>query len=82
MSYEGITLAPCVYKLYCSIVNARLVFWLEINDKLHDEQNGFRNKRSTLDQISTLTSIIKTRELKKLSTFAASVNFKKSYDSE
>ena len=69
LSYRGITLAPSSYKLYCSVLNKRLCAWEEDNNVLHDIQNGFRKKRSTVDQISSLTSIIENRKCKKLSTF-------------
>ena len=80
LSYRGITLAPVIYKIYCSILNSRLSVWEEDNAVLHDAQNGFRNGRSTVDQIMSLTSIIETRKLKKKSTFAVFVDFKKAYD--
>ena len=80
LSYRGINLSPCSYKLYCSILNNRLVTWLESREVIHDEQNGFRRGRSTIDHLSTLTSIIETRKLKKLSTYAVFVDFKKAYD--
>ena len=69
-----------MYKIYCSIINKRLSNWIESNDKLVDEQNGFRKGRSTNDQISALTNIIETRQKRKLSTFAAFIDFKKAYD--
>ena len=50
LQYRGITLASCMYKIYCSIINKRLSNWIESNDKLVDEQNGFRKGRSTNDQ--------------------------------
>ena len=80
LSYRGISLAPCAYKLYCHILNERLVFWLEENDIIHDEQNGFRKNRSTLDHLHSITSIIENRKLRKLSTFTAFIDFKKAYD--
>ena len=43
LSYRGITLAFSVYKLYCSVLNMRLSTWAEVNQFIHDEQNGFRN---------------------------------------
>lgn len=58
LSYRGITLAPSMYKLYCFILNKRLSSWSEGNNKIEDEQNGFRKNRSTVEQISSLTSII------------------------
>jgi len=40
----------------------------------------FEQKRSTTDQISSLISIIDTRKKRKLSTFAALIDFKKACD--
>ncbi len=80
LSYRGITLASVLYKLYASILNERLSKWVETNDKLTDDQNGFRKKRSTVDHLSTLTTIIETRKKKRLSTFCAFIDFKKAYD--
>ena len=37
LSDRGISLAPAMYKLYCSILNRRLSFWSERNDKVVDE---------------------------------------------
>lgn len=69
--YRGITLAPAAYKIYCNVLNNRLSEWVNDNDLLSDKQNGFRKGRSTVDHISTLTSIIETRKLQKKSSFVA-----------
>ena len=78
MSYRGITIAPSMYKLYCYVLNNRLSKWVEINDKIEDEQNGFRKNRSTIDHLSSLTNIIESRNKMKVSTFTAFIDFKKS----
>ena len=80
LSYRGISLAPAMYKLYCSVLNRRLTSWAEQNGKVVDEQNGFRKGRSTTDHILSLTSIIDTRKKCKKSTFCAFIDFKKAYD--
>ena len=82
LSYRGIALASTMYKLYCSIINTcnRLSSWCEANGKIVDEQNGFRESRSTTDQVSTLTNIIDSRKKRKLSTFCAFIDFRKAYD--
>ena len=54
--------------------------WLDTRDIIHDEQNGFRKSKNTIDHLSTPTSIIETRKRRKLSTLAAFVDFKKAYD--
>jgi hypothetical protein len=50
-----------MYKLYCSILNQRLSTWAEAEGNLCDEQSGFRKGRSTIDQLTTLTSVIESR---------------------
>lgn len=80
LNYRGITLASSVYKLYCSILNSRLSAWAESNDLLSDCQNGFRKDRSTLDSLSTVTTLTETRQKLRLSTYAAFVDFSKAYD--
>ena len=72
LSYRGITLAPSMYKLYCSILNRRLTVWAESNFKINEEQNGFRKGMSTVDHLSSLTSIIEARQKKKLPIYCAS----------
>ena len=81
LSYRGIALAPASYKLFCGLINNRLTKWVEENNILADEQNGFRADRSTIDHVSTLTTIIETRKLKRKQTFTAFIDFKKAYDS-
>jgi hypothetical protein len=80
LSYRGISLASSVYKLYCYILNSRLSKWAESNNSIVDEQNGFRQKRSTVDHLSSITNIIESRKLLKRSTFCAFIDFKKAYD--
>lgn len=80
LSYRGIALACVSYKLYCNILNERLVQWIDDNNILVDEQNGFRQNRSTIDQLSSLTNIIEVRKKLRKSTFCAFIDFKKAYD--
>ena len=81
LNYRGITLTSSVYKLYCIILNNRLSTWENENSVIADYQNTFRKPHSTIDQISSLTSIIETRKLRNKDTFAAFIDFKKAYDS-
>ena len=74
------SLASAVYKINCSVVNERLSNWAESNNLIADEQNGFRKKRSTVDHISSLTSIIDTRKKARKPTFCAFIDFRKAYD--
>ena len=81
LSYRGNALASSVYKIYCSVINERLSRWAEDNDKVTDEQNCCRRKRSTIDHVSSFTSSTETRKKLKKSTFCAFIDFKKAYDS-
>ena len=47
---------------------------------LVEEQNGFRKGRSTIDQISSLSNILNTRKINRLSTYCAFIDFNKPYD--
>ena len=78
--YRGITLACTMYKIYCSILNARLTTWVEELEILQDEQNGFRKSRSCLDHLSSLTSIIESRKSMNQQTFTAFIDFRRAYD--
>ena len=80
LCYRGIALAAVSYKLYCNILNDRLTQWVDDNNKLAEEQNGFRQQRSTIDQLSTLTNVIDVRKKLRKSTYCAFIDFKKAYD--
>ena len=57
-NYRGITLTSVFSKIFSLILDNRLRKWAEDNGKLSDSQFGFRAKRSTVDCIFVLTSII------------------------
>ena len=78
--YRGITLVVASYKLFCSVLNSRLQIFAEENDLIHDEQNGFRPKRSCTDHLMSLVNIVSSRISKKHNLFAAFIDFKKAYD--
>ena len=80
LSYRGIMLISIPCKIYADILNIRLSNWIEENNYLVDEENGFRRNRSCMEHIYTLYSIINKRKLSKQSTFACFVNAKKSFD--
>lgn len=52
------SLLSCVSKLYSSLINRRIISYLETNGILADEQNGFRKDRSCEDHLFTLNSLI------------------------
>ena len=50
-NYRGISLVNIVYKLYANVIVERLEKFVEESNILPDCQNGFRKKRSTIDNI-------------------------------
>ena len=77
--YRGISLQSFVAKTYSRILNSRLKEWLEQNNALSDEQNGFRTDRCCQDHTFALTSIIENRMAQKEDTSTCFIDFKKSF---
>ena len=53
---------------------------MEDNIKLSDSQNGFRQCRSTIDHLTTLTLIVECRQSQYKATYAAFIDLRKAYD--
>lgn len=81
LSYRGISLMPTIAKIFTSIINNRLKQYLESNSLLCDEQNGFRENRSCLDHIFSVSTILRNRLSNKKDTFTCFVDFAKAFDS-
>ena len=79
--YRGICLQSVVLKAYSKILNQRLNCWLEDNNLLADEQNGFRKSRCTQDHLFALASVVESRKSSGKSTFAAFIDLRKAFDS-
>ncbi len=80
LNYRGISLLSCVYKVYTSILNHRIINYCEMLDIFVDEQNGFRRGRSCEDHIFSLTSVINNRLDEHKDTFAAFIDLEKAFD--
>ena len=79
-NYRGISLISCIAKIYSSILNSRLTSYLEDNNILVDEQNGFRCSRSCEDHVFVLSSVIDSRKREGKSTFTAFIDMSKAFD--
>lgn len=60
LHYRPISLTSSVCKLMERMVNARLSWFLEVNNILTESQCGFRRHRSTVDHLITLDTVIRT----------------------
>jgi hypothetical protein len=79
-NYRPITLGSAIDKLYNLVLNARIMTYLEDNDKLHDGQQGFRPGRSSIDNIYMLKTCLDARCQQKLDTYLLFVDIEKAYD--
>ena len=79
-NYRGITLLSVVGKVFCKIVNDRLVRHLESGGVLHEGQTGFRAKRSCVDNIYVLSELVQGRLREGKKTYAFFLDVQKSYD--
>jgi hypothetical protein len=78
--YRGITLLSVVYKLLSSILNSRLSAFCEREEKLAEEQGGFRPGRGCADQVFNLFSIVGDRLRQGKPTLLCFIDIKKAYD--
>ena len=65
LNYRSISLMSNVAKIFSNILCKRITEYLDTNDLLCEEQNGFRKLRSYIDHIYTLYTILRKRKSKK-----------------
>ena len=70
-----------MYKVFCTVLRMRLESYLEGNQLLCEEQNGFRKERSCIDNNMMLTMIGRKIIKRKGSMFGGFIDLKKAYDS-
>uniref|UniRef100_T1IHP5 Endonuclease/exonuclease/phosphatase domain-containing protein n=1 Tax=Strigamia maritima TaxID=126957 RepID=T1IHP5_STRMM len=64
-NYRGITLLNTLYKIVTSMMARRISQWLFLEDKLTENQAGYRRKYSTRDNIFVLNALIENRKKRK-----------------
>ena len=79
-NYRPISLLPLPGKLLEKIVHAQISQFLENNDLLSDEQNGFRRDRSTTHSIVNLTNSILNAVNNQETCQAVFIDLKKAFD--
>ena len=57
-NYRGICVSSCLGKLFCSILNQRLLEYVTTNHILHKSQIGFMPNNRTADHVFTLRTLI------------------------
>ncbi|XP_053976399.1 uncharacterized protein LOC128875092 [Hylaeus volcanicus] len=79
-AFRPITLTSCVGKTLERIINNRLQLWLEENQKLENNQAGFRKNKSTMDNLIRITNEIKHNNREKANTVGIFIDIKGAYD--
>ena len=79
-SYRPISLTSCVVKTMERIVNHRLMYYLETEKIISEEQAGFRQFRSTEDQVTYLSQEIEDAFQEKNVLFATWIDLQKAFD--
>ncbi len=80
LNYKGYSILSCVSKLFLGIINARVMNYCELCDLFVDEQCGFRKNGSCVDQLYTLTSLVRNRLSENKSTYACFIDMQKAFD--
>ena len=82
-SYRPISLTSCMCKLMEKLVQKRLLYWLEANEKLNQNQAGFRSLHSTEDQCLRVSQFVSdgfnNKPMKR--TLMCLVDFQRAFDS-
>ena len=76
-NYRGITLLSVVGKVFCKILNDRLVQYLDKTSKIHEEQAGFCAGRWCINNILTLNELIQGRLKEGKKTFSFFLDIQK-----
>ena len=81
-NHRGIALQSIFSKLYTSILNRRLTFYANMYDKISENQAGFREGYSTIDNAFILNAFLdKYLSKKGNKLYVAFVDFRKAFDS-
>ena len=81
-NYRGICISSCLGKLFCSILNQRLLEHVQSHNILHKSQIGFLAKNRTADHVFTLWTLVdKYVKSHQTKVYAYFVDFRKAFDS-
>ena len=80
-SYRPISLTSVLSKIMEKLIKERLIFKLDAESKLYNNQTGFKKDHNTYDSILKLESAIKRNLLENNFTVAIFLDLEKAYDS-
>ena len=79
-NYRGISLINSMSKIFSLCLRNRLNHWCETEQVLNDSQFGFRDKRSTVDCVFILNSIIQKVLSNNKKLYCAFIDYKSCFD--
>ena len=79
-SYRPVCLTSNIAKLVERMICTRLRYWLESNNKLQNNQSGFRRGRSTMEPLVRIVENIHQGFQKKLKTGAVLIDLSRAFD--
>ena len=79
-NYRGLTINSCLGKLFNTVMNNRLLCFLEKNKSICDNQIGFKKKARTGDHIFIINTIFRKFCNAKKKLYVCFVDFRKAYD--
>ena len=78
--FRPISLTCCLCKILEKIINVRLMWYLETNNFINPNQSGYRENRSTTDQLVTFTTAVTQSIARKEHSVAVFFDLQKAYD--
>ena len=82
LKHRGLALQSCIFKVFCTVLNVRIMNFLDENDVLDEEQNGFCRQRLCQQHIFSLLTVLKNEcQIKKKEVFTSFVDFLKAFNS-
>jgi hypothetical protein len=80
-NWRPIALANCIYKLWTAVITRLLTDDTEFQKVLHGSQEGFRRKRNTLRQLSTMMVTIQDAQLSGKTLHVMYIDFENAFGS-
>ena len=80
-NYRGLTINSCLAKLFNTVLNNRLMKFLESKNIICDNQIGFKTKARTSDHIFIINTLFRKFCKSNQRLYLCFVDFKKAYDS-